>query len=85
VSGGAQVYGDARVYGDAWHQSPLFIVGSVFSLTNCKHGHIQIGCQCRTFEWWKKSGLTLAKEHSFTPGQIKEYKAYIELFEKVGK
>ena len=85
VSGDAQVYGDAQVSGDAWKKSPLFIVGSRFSLTNAKKGHIQIGCHCFTFADWKAKGPQLAKEHNFTKEEIEEYTAYIELFTKIGK
>jgi hypothetical protein len=85
VSGNAKVYGDARVSGDAWVKSPLFIIGSRFSLTNCKKGHIQIGCECHTFDWWKKHGNALAKAHNFTPEEIAEYTAYINLFCEVGQ
>jgi len=55
VYGDAQVYGIAKVFGDAWNKSPLFVTGSRFSLTNCKKGHIQIGCECHSFSWWKKT------------------------------
>ena len=92
VSGNARVYGNARVsgnaqvYGNAWEKSPLFIIGSRYSLTNCKHGHIQIGCHCHTFAWWQsKEAEALAKEQGFTPEEVEEYRAYIELFVKVGK
>ena len=86
VFGDAQVFGDARVFGDAWEVSPLFIIGTRYSLTNCKKGHIQIGCKCATFAWWKSdAGLSLAKDNGFTEEQITEYRAYVELFEKVGK
>ena len=85
VYGNAWVYGNARVYGNAWKKSPLFIVGSRFSMTNCKCGHIQIGCLCHTFEDWKTEGLKLADENNFTPEEIEEYTAYIDLFIKIGK
>jgi hypothetical protein len=85
VSGHAWVYDNAQVFGDAWKKSPLFIIGSRFSLTNCKKGHIQIGCKCETFAWWKKNGPKFAKENGVTPDEIEEYRAYIELFCKVGK
>ena len=68
-----------------WTTSPLFIIGSRFSLTNCKHGHIQIGCLCNSLKWWKENGLVLAKENNFTEAEVAEYEAYIDLFEKVMK
>ena len=85
VYGDARVSGDARVYGDAWEKSPLFIIGSRFSLTNAKKGHIQIGCQCKTFDWWLKNGKRLAKECGFTEAEVKEYTAYVKLFKAIGK
>jgi hypothetical protein len=92
VSGNARVFGDAwvsgnaRVSGDAWETSPIFIIGSRLSLTNSKHGHIQIGCECHPFEWWTGTeARALAKAHNFTQSEISEYEAYIELFKKIGK
>ena len=85
VYGNAWVYGDAQVSGDAWVKSPLFIIGSKYSLTNAKHGHIKIGCRCETFAWWKKNGRALAKSEGFTEAEIKEYAAYVKLFMEVGK
>ena len=92
VYGNARVYGNAQVSGDAWKQSPLFIIGTSFALANCKHGHVQVGCECRAFdEWIKKDGhltadaLALAKRHNFTDEQIAEYEAYFQLFKKIGK
>jgi hypothetical protein len=86
VYGNAWVYGDARVYGDAWEKSPLFLIGSRDSLCNAKHGHLQIGCRCEKFRWWLgKEALKLAQENGYTPDEIKEYRAYVELFITVGK
>ena len=80
------VSGNARVYGNAWEKSPLFIICSKFSLTNCKHGHIQIGCYYKPFKWWLgKEALQLAKKENFTKEQIKEYRAYVKLFTAIGK
>jgi hypothetical protein len=73
------------VIGGQWGVSPLFIQGSVHSLTNAKSGHIQIGCKCATFDWWEKNGEAFAKENGYTPEQIEEYRAYVALFRKVGK
>lgn len=85
VYGNAWVYGNARVCGNAWNKSPLFIVGSRYSLTNCKYGHIQIGCKCGTFDWWLKNGEEVAKAEGFSDEEIAEYRAYVELFVKIGK
>ena len=85
VFGDARVFGNAQVFGDAWEKSPLFIIGSTYSLTNAKHGYIQIGCECHPFEWWLKNGKALAVKNGFTKEQIAEYAAYVKLFIKVGK
>jgi len=85
VSGNAWVYGNARVSGGEWVRPPLFIVGSRFSLTNAKPGYLQIGCQCHTFSEWRKVGPELATRNNFTPEEIAEYAAYLDLFEKIGK
>jgi len=85
VSGNARVSGNAGVFGGRWEQSPLFIVGSRYSLTNAKPGHIQIGCECHTFSEWKKVGPAIAEREKFTPEQIAEYTAYVNLFSQIGK
>ena len=86
VYGHAQVYGDAQVSGDAWVKSPLFVIGSRYSLTNATRGHIQIGCKLATFAWWlSPEGETFGRAAGFNDEEIAEYRAYIELFAKVGK
>ena len=85
VSDNARVSGNAQVSGDAWEKSPLFILGSKHSLTNAKKGHIAIGCECRPFKWWLKEGERFAIVNGYTPHEIEEYRAYVELFVKVGK
>jgi carbonic anhydrase/acetyltransferase-like protein (isoleucine patch superfamily) len=86
VSGNAWVSGDAWVSGNAWEKSPLFIIGSRHALTNAKHGHVQVGCKCETFEWWlSKEGESFARENNYADEEISEYRAYIELFKRVGK
>jgi hypothetical protein len=66
-------------------RSPLFIIGSRFSLTNAKPGYIQIGCECHTFSEWRTLGPELARRNNLTPEEIAEYTAYLDLFEKIGK
>ena len=68
-----------------WKSSPLFIIGSRYSLSNCKRGHIQIGCRCYTFSEWERHGLKIAKAEGFTSAEIEEYRAYVKLFKKIGK
>ena len=85
VSGDAWVFGDARVSGDAWDRSPLQIQGTMHFATNCKFGHISIGCEVHTFAEWKSNYKTIGAEHGYTDEQIKEYKAIIDLFCKIGR
>ena len=85
VSGDAWVSGDARVSGDAWDRSPLQIQGTMHFATNCKFGHISIGCEVHTFAEWKSNYKTIGAEHGYTDEQIKEYKAIIDLFCKIGR
>jgi carbonic anhydrase/acetyltransferase-like protein (isoleucine patch superfamily) len=85
VYGNAQVFGNARVSGNAWEKSPLFIVGTAHSLTNAKNGHIQIGCKCQPFDWWLSAeGEKFARFNGYSECQIKEYRAYVQLFKEVG-
>jgi len=85
VSADAWVSGDARVYGDAWETSPLYIQGSKHCATNVKHGSIAIGCEVYTFAEWLKNYKAIGKAAGYTPAQIKEYKAIIDLFVKIGR
>jgi hypothetical protein len=84
IEGGTIEGGTIR--GGTWQNTPLFIAGSKFELSNSEPGHIAIGCQCHPFEWWEgKEAMALAKSHGFTKEQIKEYRAYIKLFKTFGK
>ena len=85
ISGNAWVSGNARVSGGAWEKSPLFIIGTKHSLTNCKKGHIQIGCHCKKIDWWMKNFEDIGKKECYTPEEIAEYGEYIKLFKKIGK
>lgn len=83
--GDAKVHGDAWVYGDAWDKSPLFVIGSRHSLTNAKHGYIQIGFHCKTVKWWVENYKDIGKKEGYSEEEIAEYGAYIELFKRIGK
>src|SRR5208282_690104 len=85
VSGNARVFGDARVSGDAWKTSPLYIQYSKHCATNAKYGHIAIGCEVHTFAEWLKNYKVIGKAAGYTPEQVKEYKAIIDLFVKIGR
>ena len=86
ISGDAQIFGDAQISGDAWisgnawDQSPLYIQGTRHALSHCSRGHIQIGCHQLTIEEWQKRYKAIGRTEGYTPKQIKEYGAYIELF-----
>ena len=75
--------GNAQVSGDAWEESPLFILGSRHSLTNAKHGHIQIGCHCKPTKWWLENFEDIGKKEAYTDSEIAEYGEYIKLFKKL--
>ena len=79
VSGDARVYGNARVYGDAWKKSPLQIQGTDHFINICKKGFLKIGCFELSFMEWKKEFKRIGKSNGYTPTQIKEYGAYIDL------
>jgi hypothetical protein len=85
VYGNAQVSGNAWVSGDAWETSPLYIQGSKHCATNMKHGSIAIGCEVHTFDEWLKNYKIIGKAFGYSPKQIKEYKAIIDLFVKIGR
>ena len=81
----AWVEDNAVVSGSTWNESPLYIKGSKFALTNCKHGYIHIGCLCYSFDEWLKNYEEIGKENNFTDKEIKEYYEYLVLFKKIGK
>jgi carbonic anhydrase/acetyltransferase-like protein (isoleucine patch superfamily) len=85
VSGDVQMSGNAQVFGDAWETSPLYIQGSNHPATNTKRGSIAIGCEVHTFAEWLKNYKIIGKAAGYTPKQIKEYKAIIDLFIKIGR
>src|SRR5208282_5270646 len=85
VCGNARVSDNARVLGDAWETSPLYIRGSRHCATNAKYGHIAIGCEVHTFAEWLKNYKAIGKVAGYTPEQVKEYKAIIDLFVKIGR
>ena len=84
ISGTARISGGV-IYGGKWSTTPLFLTGSCHSLTNCKPGYIQIGCHCKTIDWWVKNYRDIGKKEGYTDEQIAEYGLYIELFKKIGK
>lgn len=75
-----------EIVGGDWYSAPMFVAGSVHTVTNAKPGHIKIGCKCEPFDWWlSKEALAFAKYHRYTPKQIKEYRAIVRLIIQFGK
>ena len=72
--------------GGEWETSPLFVQGSKHCLANAKPGYLQIGCRCESYLWWaSKEALQFARDNGYTDKEIKEYKAYVALFKKIGR
>ena len=86
VGNGATV-GNWATVGDGaiFKKSPLYIIGTRHCLSNCKPGYIQIGCQCHTIKWWLAHVEECGKENGYTDDECTEYRAYVELFAKLGK
>ena len=86
VGDGATV-GNWATVGDGaiFKKSPLYIIGTRHCLSNCKPGYIQIGCQCHTIKWWLAHVEECGKENGYTDDECTEYRAYVELFAKLGK
>ena len=85
VYGNAWVSGNARVYGNAWETSPLQIQGSKHFITECKKGHLKIGCIELSFEQWKEKFEEVGKDQGYNDKQIQEYGLYIDLAIKLSQ
>jgi len=89
MRGGVMRGGEMRggeMWGGEWETSPLFVQGSKHCLANAKPGYLQIGCRCESYLWWaSKEALQFARDNGYTAAEIKEYKAYIALFKKIGR
>ena len=83
VYGDAQVYGNARVSGDAWDKSPAYINATKFSITMCKKGYLQIGCQCHSIKKWLSHGEKIGKRYGFSDEEIAEYRVWVEAIAKI--
>ena len=85
VMRGGEMWG-GEMWGGEWETSPLFVQGSKHCLANAKPGYLQIGCRCESYLWWaSKEALQFARDNGYTAAEIKEYKAYIALFKKIGR
>jgi len=77
--------GNAWVYGNAWGKSPLQIQGTRHFINECKKGNLKIGCFDLPIKEWKERYMKIGKENEYTDKEIKEYKLYIDLAEKLSK
>lgn len=69
-----------------WERSPLYVIGSKYPVCNAKAGYAQIGCKTAPFKWWTSpAGELFAKDHGYNEAEIREYRAIIELMQKIGK
>ena len=86
VGGDARVVGDARVEGGVWKKSPLFVLGTRYSVFQPKPGFVQIAGQCKPLVWWSSpEAESLGNDHGFTQDECAEYRAIIGLFLAIGR
>ena len=57
---------------------PLFFSGSRYGIGFIRPGWIKSGCIEKPVEWWKDNIVRCAKEHNYTPQQVKEYTLYVD-------
>ena len=78
--------GNGAVIGDGVeiNRTPTYIQGSRFfmSQTTADGQTIQSGCITKPLEWWRENIRRCAEEYDYTPEQVEEYAAYIDLFTK---
>ena len=65
-------------------QTPTYIQGSRFFMSQVTDDGltIQSGCITKPLSWWRENIRRCAERHNYTPEQIEEYAAYIDLFSK---
>ena len=81
---GGTIWG-GTIEGGTWNRAPLFVTGSRHPATNAKPGHLQIGCRCEPFAWWSTpEAEVFADEAGYTAAEKAEYRAIVELFQKIG-
>ena len=81
---GGTIWG-GTIEGGTWNRAPLFVAGSRHPATNAKPGHLRIGCRCEPFAWWTTpEAEVFADEAGYTAEEKAEYRAIIELFQKIG-
>ena len=81
---GGTIWG-GTIEGGTWNRAPLFVTGSRHLATNAKPGHLRIGCRCEPFAWWTTpEAEVFADEAGYTAEEKAEYRAIVELFQKIG-
>jgi carbonic anhydrase/acetyltransferase-like protein (isoleucine patch superfamily) len=91
IFGNAKVCGDTIVFGDAlihgvteidsgvWSESPLLIQGTRHQLAVVSPDEIAVGCHRHKAKWLREHVDVLGKKYEYTPEQVEEYRAFIEL------
>ena len=92
----AYVYGDAdisvielgdsaHIYGGVWSEKivPVAIRGTRHHVCEPAPGVIKIGREIHTIGIWKRDFAKIGKANKYTKPQIAEYKAYIDLIDKM--
>ena len=83
ICGNVQIFGKSRISGDARiSKTPLQIQGSKH-FVNMNGDLLQIGCQLYSIPSWKEHFERIGKAEKYTKEEIKEYKLYIDLAEKL--
>ena len=86
ISGGEIRGGVIRggvIWGGKVKESPLQIQGTRDFVTETPGGNIQIGCIELTLADWREKGAAIARTEGFTSAQVEEYRAYLDLFERL--
>ena len=81
IMGGVIMGGVIR--GGKVKKSPLQIQGTRDFVTETPGGNIQIGCIELTLADWREKGAAIARTEGFTSAQVEEYRAYLDLFERL--
>jgi len=82
VYGNACVSGNAQVCGGVIKGKLISIAGPKHDMNICTPGVLRIGCIKEPLEWWLENYKEIGEEEQYTPQEIEEYKAYIDIFYK---
>ena len=69
------------------NQTPTYIQGSRFFMSQVTTDGltIQSGCLTKPLSWWRENIRRCAERHKYTPEQVEEYAAYIDLFTRLAE